>query len=143
VDELKKEGVVLCRYLIGEPPTEYVIKKYCEGVRVKKLNPAGSNKPERLFLWLSTRLPILIRMIDTYTTLFYPNSTFRMRLVLMLAILECSAPTHARIDTTDTESKLLMSIKSGYQAVFFALSAVFGFILFTPLRLLYLKHASE
>lgn len=141
VDELQRESVVLCRYLMGEAPTEYVTTKYCEGVRVRNLRPAEGNKSDRLFMSMATRLPVLMKVIDAYTSLFDKTSLFRMKLVLMLAILESSAPMHTRLDTTDTDSKLRVIFKTGYQACFFALSALCGFILFTPVRLFSLKYS--
>lgn len=136
-DRLQVECRVLCRYLVGQTPTPYVIDKYREGVRINQLETRAQHRRDGLFMAVVRRYPALIRVTDAYTSLFGKTSTFRMKLVLMLAILECCAPTHKVLDKTDTTSKVMVGLRGGGQALLFCCNLILGLIIFLPSQLFY------
>ena len=84
-----------------------------ERVREKKVSGGASNRfsaerpryPADGFLVKVAGIgPWSTKIIDAYTRVFRPFSTVRKKLILLLAILESCAPTHAYLDSVDSGS---------------------------------------
>ena len=99
---LDRECSVFSIYLIGEPPSEYVKRKYREAHQTGLLLDAAAQPAEDFLVRVASIGPWSAKIIDAYTRIFRPFSTVRKKLVLLLAILESCAPSHARLDSADS-----------------------------------------
>ena len=133
---LDRECAVFCRYLIGEEPNDYVKGKYREAHRSPSWARSGHSDPSDHFLVKFARMsPRSTKVIDAYARVFRPAMLVRKKLVLLLAILESCAPTHAYLDAVDSRSLFLLSLRSLRACFTFALMVVVAVVLILPLEL--------
>ena len=106
VAELETECRLYCRYLIGETPNDYVVEKYA---LYHSRNDARATLAEDRFDSLLLRLSRISRLttglVDAYTSVFRKHSVVRKKLVLLLAILECTPSSFPKLDSTDEGSR--------------------------------------
>lgn len=135
-DNLKKECTVFCFYLIRWKPNGYILKKYQEGQRAKHLSNTDSIEFfDKLLINLVRVFPRVTKIVDVYTRVFYINSVFRKKIILLLAILESCSPTYSYLDTTDTSNKTLFYLKFFYNGILFLLILFISVILLMPIHL--------
>ena len=105
-DLLERECRVFARYLAGSDPSPATLAAYRrahEHVLATDLEPGGS-RGERALLALARRGPARARAADGFARFFAKKSTLRRKLVTLLAILECDAPSARTLDTADAGS---------------------------------------
>lgn len=90
-DPEAREAEHFARYLIGEPPLDEEVERYRRAVAVRGAEPVAAR--DRALLERMRRHPWLIGPLDAGLALLDPDSPVRLRLCLMLAILEAS-PAH-------------------------------------------------
>jgi hypothetical protein len=133
---LDRECTVFCRYLIGQEPNQYVKEKYRAAHQTRSLRGELTH-PADDFLVKAARIgPWSTKIIDSYTRVFRPFSMVRKKLVLLLAILECCAPTHAYLDSVDSNSIPLLLVRFTHRCLTFALIVMGGILLILPAELL-------
>jgi len=92
-----RECDAFTRHLVGQPPDEITRAAYRQAVAtVAALQPVG--RQDRAILAFARRHALATRLADSWSALFSRSSVLRKRLVMLLAILESHAPTHAAID---------------------------------------------
>lgn len=102
-DPLVLECALLCMYVVGRPPGEYVTQKYVEAHR--RLHPRlGGGTGRDPALALAKRGTLATGLVDAYTRVFRRDSIFRRKLILLIAILECAPSTAAVFETPATPS---------------------------------------
>jgi hypothetical protein len=98
---LDRECRVFATYLTGREPREYVLASYRaaheRGELARLPAPDGF---ERALVRLATFRPTT-RIVDVYTALFMKRAVVRKKLVLVLAILESSAPAFEYFEGPD------------------------------------------
>ena len=95
--QLERECRVFTRHLIGSDPGDYVTARYVDAHRVRP----GFAPHSRLDLFLCSfagASPVTARLADAWAAVFAPGSTLRRKLVLLLAMLESSAPHYRRLE---------------------------------------------
>ena len=130
VHNLEHECEVFGSYLINQKPNEYVLEKYQEGHQkgeMSKVPATGSF--DRLLLTIAGINPFFTKLTDLYSRLFFKGSILRKKLVLLLAILECSTPAHHYFLPEKKANKGMFYIKT-FQVGFFSL---FTLILFSAI----------
>ena len=96
-DPLVLECALLGVYLVGRPPGEYVTRKYVEAHH--RLTPRlGCETSRDPVLALARRGIVAAGLVDAYTRVFRRDSIFRRKLILLVAILECTPSTAALFD---------------------------------------------
>jgi hypothetical protein len=94
-DDLRDEAIRFGRYLVGEVPGKELIDRYCRA----NTELFGEPDPEdRRLLELARRHPRTIAMLDAGTGLAAPQSLFRKKLLVMMAILETTPAYAARTE---------------------------------------------
>jgi uncharacterized protein YbjT (DUF2867 family) len=93
---LSKEADVFTRYLIGQPPDDYIEKKYVQSALAAPATRTPVDGFDSVCLRLAGLGGVWLQLADTYCTYFFRNATLRKRLVLLLAILESAGVTHRR-----------------------------------------------
>ena len=131
--ELERECHVFTRLLTGEAATAGIIAKYCEAHAVLEGCVPESAIDRRLTRVARAGAP-LARVADAYARLFAPNSAFRRKLVLLLAILESSPPFHARIDRTEPRGPVMTIGRLALAGGIGVMAAVAGMLLFGPMH---------
>jgi NADH dehydrogenase len=102
---LDRESVVFCRYLTGAAPTDYVRDRYADAH--DKSTPLRDHRFDvfdRVLVKLASCGPVFTRLADAYSRFLKPRAVIRKKLVLLLAILECSSPAHEVFDEPTTAS---------------------------------------
>ena len=136
-DQLDQEGRVFCNYLIGQDPSVYMLTKYREGHAAHGLERAAdANSFDRLLVRMARKGPRFARLTDTYTSLFYGTSVLRKKLILLLAILECSAPTNQVLDAGRATGKMRYYLTLFTKGFGFAFRLLLSTLLFLPWHLL-------
>lgn len=104
--DLERECRLFSKYLIELWPSEYVLKKYQEA---HQLGHPSLGRPIQLFddilIWLARRHTFVLRLADTYAGLFYKDALLRRKLVLLLAILECSPGAFEQLDRPEVRTQ--------------------------------------
>lgn len=128
---LDRECRVFAAYLLGSAPAPYVIRKYHEA---HQLSPAFSDdgRFDRHLVRVAAVHGALTRAADAYARLVAPNALLRKKLVLLLAILETSAPSSDRIDAAIGGGRSALVLRLFISGIASILSAAAGALLFLP-----------
>ena len=129
---LNQECSVFSIYLIGQPPSEYVKRKYRAAHQTGSLLGAAAQPAEDFLVRVASIGPWSTKIIDGYTRIFRPFSRVRKKLVLLLAILESCAPTHLYLDSADSSSILVLLLRLVNRCLTFVLIVVLGIFLILP-----------
>lgn len=86
----------LARYLIGATPTAHQIGKYIDFHRQHPLS--AQDGFDRLLTIVARSSGVGLALADAYSGLLARRSLVRAKLIVALALLECSAPSFAIID---------------------------------------------
>jgi hypothetical protein len=134
VMQLERECRTYTRYLIRQDPTSYVIEKYRDfhdkSEAAKELDPF-----DRFLVNASVRGPVWARLADSYASRFRKDSALRKKLILTVALLECSAPSFESLDRVPTGAFLGAALALGLSAMGYAASVLVAAAVFTPVRL--------
>ena len=85
---LDHECSVFSRYLIGQPPSVYVLNKYRDAhAKLPSLRDEETEPFDALLIWLACRNPFLTKLVDSYSRVLFKRSRVRTKLVVLLAIL--------------------------------------------------------
>ena len=131
---LEAECRRLTAYLLDAPPSPYVVACY---VRAHRARPAF--EPQDRFDRVALRLAATgagARLADAHARLFAPASVLRRKLVLLLAILETSAPSFRRVDAPGPGGALHAWLRLAWIGAVAAAAAVLGSVLLLPVQLL-------
>ena len=135
---LDDECRVFAQYLTGHDPTPYVRDKYRDahvGNTAVTLTP--KTPFDAFLLRIALTCPLLMKTVDGYSALLLKRSVLRKKLVLLLAILECSPPTHTCFDRPDASAPFLLYTRSLAVGLLFSLSLILGIVLLVPFHLVY------
>jgi len=132
--QLEKECRSYTRYLAGCSPTPYVIAKYLD-FHQKMGNGEAGDRFERLLVSVSARGPRWARLADSYASMWRKNSLLRKKLVVVLALLECAAPTFETLDRCPAGGLSGTVFRLAWGACGYACSLFAGTALFSPMRL--------
>lgn len=137
---LSRECLVFSYYLIGEKPNEYIIEKYQHGHRSRSFVP--KSPLDKILTKLAGLHPVFTRLSDVYSSNFYKGSILRQKLVLLLAILESSAPTYKYFDIDRVSSKPNFFARLVWVGVTFILMLFISAVLLVPLQIMTLITSS-
>lgn len=131
---LPAECALLYGYLVGRQPSSYVVEKYCVAHHyVAALEePAGSF--DRFLLRAALLHPLLLRLVQAYARIFAPTALARKKAVLMLAIVECSAPAHAVTQRARPQSRIGALTAACFATALFGFELLLGALLLAPIH---------
>ena len=131
--QLERECRSYARYLIGQAPSAYVIGKYRDFHLLS--DAAALDGFDRFLVRVSARGPFWARMADTYATRFRKNSAVHKKLVLMLALLECSPSSFEIVEQVQANGFVGTVLLLGREVVRYMLVLIISIVVFTPVRL--------
>jgi hypothetical protein len=134
IDQIERECRTYSRCLIGQNPSAYVIEKY-RNFHQQLENDLALDRFDRFLIAASARSPFWARLADSYASLLRKNSGVRKKLVLTLALLECTPPSFAALDRVPSGGPLGAALRLGLGAMQYAFTLLLAAIIFTPARL--------
>jgi len=135
-EALDRECSVFGRYLIGQEPNAYVKQKYRVAHQTSSLRGDPRDATDAFLVKVAGISSWSTKIIDAYTRIFRPFSIVRKKLVLLLAILECCAPTHAYVDSVDSNSTSFLFVRFVQKSVTFGLILLIGMLFILPAELM-------
>jgi hypothetical protein len=131
---LERECVVFCRYLVRQDPTDYVRTKYRAGLSAI-LTDAEPARLDATLLRIASTHPLLARLADAYARFILPRSLLRVKLVLLLAILESVAPTEAKFRRASSAPLWFVLLSLMLHTIVFAFTLLAAVIVFLPVHI--------
>ncbi len=139
---LDHECMVFSAYLVNQKPSSYVLEKYREAHMMSSEIRRHEAAPfDQLLLNVSIKHPIIAKLVDAYTAIFYKGSLIRKKWILLLAILESCAPTFHYFDSPESHSTSWLLAKMLWSGVVFFLAFCLAVVLFLPLQVMYAGYA--
>jgi NADH dehydrogenase len=135
-DQIDRECAIYTAYLIGTAPDSYILSKYREAHRTSRtLRECEPTARGRRLIGFSCRGPFFASLADTYSRFFCPRSLLRMKLVLLLGILECSPSSYEYFDKPDPGGIVLLLLSMFVKGLLFAVRLMLAMILLLPMHL--------
>jgi hypothetical protein len=134
MDQIERECRIYTQYLIGQTPSGYVIEKYRD-FHQQLENELALDRFDRFLIAASARGPFWARLADTYASLLRKNSGLRKKLVLTLALLECTPPSFATLDKVPGGGPIGAALRLGLSAMRYVMTFLMAATIFTPARL--------
>ena len=124
------------RYLSGAEPTEYATRCYLRLLPSAAVpEDANSLLIERALVAAGRVGPLPLRIADAYARFLVPRSLLRRRLILLLAILENSAPAERTFNSGAEQSLPVLAAQLVVTLVASGLCLVAGVIAFGPVHI--------
>ena len=133
---LNRECATYTRYLTASAPSDYVLARYRHAHRASPPLCVGTSAFDRLLLRLSATSPFFTQFTDVYSRLFAPRSLFRRKLVLLLAVLESTAPSRVAFDRPDTASPAGFWLRLALRGLVVGLMGLLALLLLGPPHLI-------
>ena len=136
--ELDRECIAFSAYLIKRRPNEYVLAKYRhahDSNGIIKLN-ANLLPLDRLLIGVAAIHPIGAKLVDAYTAIFHKKSSVRRKWILLLAIMESSAPSYEYFDSPDTGGHFWLAFLLLCKGGGFIVALILSVILFLPAHII-------
>lgn len=132
--QITRECDTFCRYLSGRSATQYIRDKY---VIAQQSLPATTPDDllDRALLSVARIGPLATRVADSYAVAFRREARLRLKLILLFAVLENSAETHAWFDESVAESRVALVLNLGWIGLTWFVSLVAGVVVFGPTHL--------
>jgi hypothetical protein len=140
-DALGRECDAFARYLTGAGPGEYVERKYREAHATAPGLEQAAARFDRALVALARQGPFLARLADAHARVFAPGCLLRRKLVLVLALLEVSAP--GRVDAPSVRSAPGLVARAAWAGAVFAFLLTVSTLLLLPVRLVCALAGSE
>jgi hypothetical protein len=130
---LERECRSYAQYLTGRQPDEYVIRKYIECHEIGRIPPSD----DAFDGWLAAvaaRGPFPARVADAYASRFLKYGSLRKKLVLTLALLECSPGSFELLDRVDPGGVPGTLARLAWRVLVFGGALALSLVLFLPVR---------
>lgn len=141
---INSECDVFSRYLVSQVPTDYIRRQYETAVVARNLaSDAEFSAFDRRTLRLARRHAFFTRLADAYCAIFHRHGVLRRKLILLLAILEHTAPTATRFDRPKIRGPVGIGTNLFVLGTSFGLSLIAGMLLLLPSHLLSRKQVGR
>ena len=131
---MERECRVYARYLTGQEVDRYVAGKYAGCHATGRI--AEPIDPFDCFLTdVSVRGPLWTRLADAYASRFRKDCVLRKKLVLTLALLECSPATFEYLEGVSSGSRAGALVRMAGDGMLFAAALPLAILLFFPVQL--------
>lgn len=132
-EELAGECRAFSRYLTGLPPTPYVLDKYHQcHAGIPHLRGGTRDRVEAMLLAVARQGGLPLRCADAYARFLRPTGALRQKLVLALAVLENSPPTHLRLNAARQGTPLAIMLTMLGRGLGFACCLLGGLLVLGP-----------
>jgi len=134
-DDLGRECAAFARYLTGQVPSAYVLEKYRDAhARCAPLRATAAI--DRLLLSVARAHGRGAWLVDAYTAVFLKGAVVRKKWVLLVALLESSAPASDYFDAPDPGGRGVLVARLAWKGAAFVLALCLSTVVFLPFHLL-------
>jgi NADH dehydrogenase len=136
--QLINECIAFSNYLIQTDPSEYIIKNYCK-VQEERLERVNRQRSffEKMMLYIASTSSYGTKLVDVYTSAFFRKAIFRQKLIVLLALLECSYPFHLILDTSNSERPSIIVLYFMKKIFLFFIYLILACLVLGPVHLAY------
>jgi nucleoside-diphosphate-sugar epimerase len=135
---IDRECDIFTRYLVSQPPTQYIQDQYKMALRAFNLAGDAEFAPfDRRTLNFARRNVYFARVADGHCAIFHRRGVLRRKLILLIAILEHAQPTATLFDRPKTRGSAGIIVNLLIQGISFSLSILVGIFLLLPSQLLH------
>ena len=131
---LARECRVFTRHLIGTDPGDYVVARYIEAHHARTVFTPVS-RLDRFLCAFAGAAPLMTRFADAWSAVFAPTAVLRRKLILLLAMLESTAPHYRRLETVPA-ARTAAFASLFLRGVLAVLTLLVSLIVFVPARVL-------
>jgi len=136
--DLDRECAGFARYLTGLSVTDYVLEKYRDAhARHPDLDARQSPTFDRWLISIARAHPLGTWLADTYTAVFFKQALVRRKWILLVAILESTAPTAELFDVPEPGGRAAFVVRLGWRGLAFLLGLGVSSILFMPVHVVF------
>ena len=132
--QLEQECRSYARYLIGRTADDYVVRKYLAYHEQNRTAITPSDPFDRFLINLSARGPWWACLADVYASRFHRYSALRKKLVLTLAVLECSRDSFWYVDAAGAEGLLRVLGRLSWSASVYLYTLAVAILLLAPVQ---------
>jgi len=132
--QLERECRSFSQYLIGRPPNDYLLGKYVECHQAGRI-PEPEGAFDGFLTRVAARGPFLARTADTYASRFFRYGSLRKKLVLVLALLECSPGSFETLDEAEPGGVAGTIVRLAWRTFAYLAMMALSIALFLPVRL--------
>jgi hypothetical protein len=134
---LDAECIRFVRYLTRQAPTPYVLDKYRDAHRRQShLSAASARRFDRVLIAVARAHGAGAWLVDAYTAVFRKSALVRRKWVLLVAILESTAPTAGIFEVPDSENRAALLIRLAARGAAFVVGLALSAIVFLPVQAL-------
>lgn len=130
--ELAAECSTFCRYLVGVAPPDSVQRHYARFHAEKPDATGPRSRFDALLLGVGRLGGPALRLADAYAGRFLRDAALRRRMVVALALLECTPPTCRRVDDPGPRGTVPAFAALAARGALFGLLLVVGVVLLGP-----------
>lgn len=130
---LVRECDVFCRYLVGRGASAFIAQKYAEA-HARDARYRCASAFDRVLVRLAGASPLVAQWADSYAGIAARASLLRKKLVLLVAILESSAPEHGFNDGIADTPAAVVILRLAGRGLLFAVRLAFGMVLIGPVH---------
>jgi hypothetical protein len=135
MEQLERECQSFTRYLTGLTPSAYIRDKYQDFHRQSDaLASLKADHFDQLLVKTAARGAGWARLADSYASRFAKGSALRKKLVLMLAILECTPPAFGELDRVPRGGAAAAILRMGLSTAGYGVCLLASFLIFAPAR---------
>ena len=132
-DRLGAECTALTRYLIGTDPSPYVVARY-RAAHERDLGLEPGDRFDALLVRWAVGSRFLRRPVAAFARRYASSGALQAKLVLLLALLETSAPSFLHIDSVPVRNGPALAALVALRGVWAVLALILGVVLLTPIR---------
>ena len=137
-NQLDRESKVYTKFLINDEPTSYIQNKYQKAHHRSNIFEGNVSDPfDDFLIKFSSKNGFFTKLADSYASFFKKNSLIRKKLILLLALLESTAPSYRQFESPDSSSMLTIVFWIFLKGAVFAISLIAAIILFMPIKVLF------
>jgi hypothetical protein len=134
--DLDRECAAFARYLTGQTPSGYVSGKYRDAhARHTRLDTGTAWRFDRLLVSVARANGLGAWLVDAYTAVFLKRALVRRKWILLVAILETTAPTAEIFDVPDSGTRTALIARLAGRGVVFVVGLGLSAIVFLPVHL--------
>jgi hypothetical protein len=132
--QLERECRSFSQYLIGRPPSDYLLGKYIEAHQQGRI-PQPDGAFDSFLVRVAARGPWLARLADSYASRLFRYGSLRKKLVLVLGLLECSPGSFELLDRVESGGFAGTIARLAWRTAAYAAMLALSLVLFVPARL--------
>ena len=123
---------LIIKYLVKEEANEYLRKKYFD--MLNKIKFSYKNKFDKFLYNFAMKNRFFLGLSDTFSSLFYRDSTLRKKVLYVISLLEVSRSYYKSFEYVSSLNKIHFFLLSFWKSFVFGVKLFVGIIFFIPIK---------